>query len=139
MIVLVDDSNDDRDILAAALATADPDVPTLGFDSGAAAIEYLGSNGNAAGATAATARLVLLDLKMPRLDGLQVLRSIRGAPVTAGLPVVMCTSSREPYDIRSCYLAGANGYVCKPVDFARLTEQMRAVIAFWIHTNERWR
>lgn len=138
MIVIVDDNADDRDIIEAALAAADRDVRVLGFDSGEAVLQYLADEHSRGKPQNPRTRLVLLDLKMPRLDGLDVLRRIRAQSRTAGLPVVMCTSSREAHDIESCYRSGANGYLCKPVDFEHLTRQMRAVTEFWIHHNEPW-
>lgn len=138
MIVLVDDNDDDRDIVAAALAAVDPELRTAGFNTGAAALAYLSPGGTAADKRHKETKLVLLDLKMPQMDGLQVLTRIRATPAIAGLPVVMCTSSREPHDVARCYLGGANGYLCKPVDFSALAGQMRAVIDFWLRTNEPW-
>lgn len=77
-------------------------------------------------------RVVLLDLKLPRLSGLDVLRRIKGDPRTRRIPVVVLTSSQEDRDIAACYEAGANSYIVKPVRFEQFVEAMRVVGLFWM-------
>ena len=79
---------------------------------------------------------VLLDMKLPRLSGLDVLRSIRSNPITALIPVVMLTSSSEQSDMVACYQSGANGFVRKPVDFGEFTEKLNRLQAYWLGVNE---
>lgn len=77
-------------------------------------------------------RVVLLDLKLPRLTGLDVLRRVKSDPRTRCIPVVMLTSSQEDRDIAECYEAGANSYIVKPVEFERFVEAMRVVGLYWM-------
>jgi two-component system, response regulator len=81
-------------------------------------------------------RLVLLDLKLPKMNGAEVLRALRGDPRTRNLPVVVLTSSREDRDISECYEIGANSYVVKPVDFAQFSEVVRQLGLYWLSLNE---
>jgi two-component system, response regulator len=80
--------------------------------------------------------LVLLDLKLPKVDGLDVLRTIREDPRTRRLPVVILTSSREERDLVDCYDLGANSYICKPVDFLQFAEAMKQLGLCWLLLNE---
>jgi two-component system response regulator len=77
-------------------------------------------------------KVILLDLKLPRLSGLDVLRRVKADPRTRRIPVVMLTSSQEDRDIAECYEAGANSYIVKPVEFERFVEAMRVVGLFWM-------
>ncbi|GAA5534940.1 response regulator [Deinococcus metallilatus] len=81
--------------------------------------------------------LILLDLKMPHMDGLAVLDAIRSETRTRDLPVVMLSTSDEARDIRDSYAHGASGYVIKPLDFTRFREAMHTITAFWAHLNCR--
>src|SRR2546427_12533151 len=81
-------------------------------------------------------QLVLLDLKLPRVDGLEVLRRLRADPRTHLLPVVILPSSKEERDLVSSYSLGANSYVRKPVDFAEFTEAIRQLGLYWLILNE---
>jgi CheY-like chemotaxis protein len=80
--------------------------------------------------------LVLLDLKMPKVDGLEVLRQMRSDPELQLIPVVILTSSCEQTDVRRCYQFGANAYVVKPVDYPRFRETLQQVGAFWVAMNQ---
>lgn len=80
--------------------------------------------------------LVLLDLRLPRVDGFDVLRGVRADARTRLVPVVVLSASKEEEDIRRCYDLGANGYVRKPLDFRRFVEVFQSVIAFWVSVNE---
>lgn len=80
--------------------------------------------------------LILLDMKLPKMSGLDVLRRVRGQPQTALIPVVMLTSSTEKSDLLACYQSGANGFVRKPVDFAAFTARLNCLQAYWIDVNE---
>ena len=80
--------------------------------------------------------MVLLDIKMPRMDGIEVLKAIRGDPALKMLSVVMLTSSREEQDLKKCYELGVNAYVVKPVDFNDFIEAVKQVGIFWAVINE---
>jgi CheY-like chemotaxis protein len=98
---------------------------------GAEAIEML-----LGAAAAVTPRVVLLDLHLPKVTGIEVLRAIRADPRTASMPVVIVTSSREHSDLKECYQLGVNSYVLKPVDFDQFTAAMEQVGLYWLARNE---
>lgn len=81
-------------------------------------------------------RLILLDLKLPKIDGHELLRRIKGDPRTQRIPVVMFTSSAEPSDIRTSYRLGANSYVVKPMNFEQFADAVRSLGLYWIHHNQ---
>src|SRR5262245_59843211 len=122
-ILLVEDNPDDAELTLRALERhAAVDEVVVAHD-GVEALDYLMARGSHAGRDAlAFPRLILLDLKLPRLDGLELLRRLRAEPRTAVLPIVVLTSSKEDKDIAECYRCGANSYIRKPVDFERFIE-----------------
>lgn len=99
---------------------------------GAEAVEYLFSDGVKPGGIP---KLVLLDLKLPKLDGIEVLRRIKGDPRTQAIPVVMLTSSHEDNDLKACYELGVNSYIVKPVDFQQFTDAVRSLGLYWMLLN----
>ena len=104
---------------------------------GAEALDYLFAIGKYAGRDAsALPAVVLLDLKLPRIDGLEVLRRIRANEGTKSLPVVILTASKEGEDVERGYSLGANAYVRKPVDFAEFAETAKTLGLFWLLINE---
>jgi two-component system, response regulator len=98
---------------------------------GAEALEYLFG----AGATPAP-RLILLDLKLPKVDGLEVLQKVKADPRTQSIPVVVLTSSREDRDVVECYKLGVNSYIVKPVDFVQFAEAVQNLGLYWLLLNE---
>jgi two-component system, response regulator len=98
---------------------------------GAEAVEFLfagpGHNG--------TPKVILLDLKLPKVDGMEVLRRIKADPRTRKIPVVVITSSSEDHDLQECYELGVNSYIVKPVDFQQFTEAVRSLGLYWVLLN----
>jgi two-component system response regulator len=102
------------------------------------ALDYLfGRGAHAARGTGWQPRLIILDMKLVRLHGLDVLKAVRLNPLTATIPVVMHSSSTEKGDIAACYANGANSYVRKATEYDELRRKMRQVYEFWITVNER--
>jgi CheY-like chemotaxis protein len=102
---------------------------------GAEALDYLFGNGAYAGRDINLPRLVLLDIKMPKIDGIDVLRRLRGDERTRYLPVVVMTSSTQDRDIIESYRLGVNSYVVKPVQFGAFAETVGSVGFYWVLTN----
>lgn len=132
-LLLVEDNPDDEALALRALGRGGwRDRVTVKHD-GQEALDYLLRED---GMTAPPA-VVLLDLKLPKLDGLEVLRALRADRRTRSQPVVILTSSREEQDLIASYDLGVNSYVRKPVDFAGFTEAVRQLGAYWLALNER--
>jgi CheY-like chemotaxis protein len=103
---------------------------------GAEALDYLYCRGKFSGRLRGNPAVVLLDLKMPRVDGVEVLRRLKGDPDLKKVPVVVMTSSREDRDLNACYDLNTNAYVVKPVNFSEFVDAVRQVGAFWAVLNE---
>jgi CheY-like chemotaxis protein len=99
-------------------------------------LEYLRSQGRFKGRKPGYPGVILLDLKMPRLDGIEVLKEIKNDPLLKIIPVVMVTSSREETDLVQSYKLGVNAYVVKPVDFNQFIDAIKQLGAFWAVLNE---
>src|ERR1041384_5142601 len=102
---------------------------------GAEALDYIFGSGEGDGGGAAHPRVILLDLKLPLVDGLEVLRRIKGDERTRSIPVVVLTSSGEERDIVESYQLGVNSYIVKPVDFERFAEAVRTLGLYWLLLN----
>lgn len=135
-ILLVDDNLRDVDLTLAALAEHHLANEVVVARDGVEALDYLLRRGAHAGRDDSLPVVVLLDIKMPRLNGLEVLRQIKTDPVLKCLPVVMLTSSKEEPDLAACYELGVNAYVVKPVDFDQFVGAVKQVGAFWAVLNE---
>jgi CheY-like chemotaxis protein len=103
---------------------------------GAEALDYLFRRGAFASRAAGNPAVVLLDLKMPKVDGLQVLKQVKADPALRQVPIVMLTSSREEQDLVESYRLGVNAYVVKPVDFTQFIDVVRQLGMFWAVVNE---
>ena len=136
-ILLVEDNPDDVELTMRALAKSHvANSVDLAVD-GVEALEYLFCTGKFAGRDPCVMpQVILLDLKMPRLDGLEVLRRIRADEKTRLLPVVILTTSSEERDRVESYKLGANSYIRKPVDFAQFAESVRQLGLYWLVLNE---
>jgi len=136
-ILCVEDSEPDVALFRRALSKADLSVPVHFVSDGAEAVDYLSGTGAYSDRSKyAVPTLVLLDLKLPRKSGLEVLEWIRGEPSLEGARVVVLTSSSEPGDIARAYALGADLYLVKPVAFERLKELVRAIGAYWADPAE---
>lgn len=129
-ILLVEDNPDDIALTLDAFQQSFVANHVHVVRDGAAALEYL------FGAGAVTPTVVLLDLKLPKVDGLEVLRRIRTDPTTKLLPVVMLTSSKEQADVAASYDLGANSYIRKPVDFDEFVGAVKQLGLYWLLLNE---
>jgi len=135
-ILLAEDNANDLELTLAALQQHHLANEIVAVRDGAEALDYLYRRGAFAGVVAELPALVLLDLKMPKVDGLEVLRVIKADPALRMIPVVMLTSSREESDLVRSYKLGVNAYVVKPVDFSEFMEAVRQIGAFWAVVNE---
>ena len=136
-ILLVEDNLDDEALTLRALKKNNISNEMIIARDGAEALDYLfGSGGYAGRDTTELPQVVLPDLKLPKIDGLEVLRRIRADARTRRLPVVVLTSSKEEHDIVSSYDLGANSYVRKPVDFTQFAEGIRQLGLYWLVLNE---
>jgi CheY-like chemotaxis protein len=130
LIVLVEDNPDDEALTLRALKKQHLANEIVVVRDGVEALEFLLSPDNQ------LPHLVLLDLKLPRLDGLQVLQRLRSEPRTRLLPVVVLTSSDEDRDVIDGYRLGANSYIRKPVDFNQFSEAVRQLGLYWLVLNQ---
>jgi two-component system, response regulator len=136
-ILLVEDNPTDEKLTVLAFKGCGVTNEIVVVRDGAEALDYLFGTGEHAGRdTRLLPTMVLLDLSLPRLSGLEVLQRIRSDPRTALLPVVMLSSSTEEEDVIRSYSFGANAYVRKPVDFGEFAEAARTLGFFWLLLNE---
>jgi CheY-like chemotaxis protein len=136
-ILLAEDNPNDVELTLAALAEHNLANRVTVAHDGVEALEYLRREGRFGDRQPGPPAVVLLDIKMPRMDGLEVLREIRGDPEFKRLPVVILTSSREEQDILTSYNLGVNAYVVKPVDFQAFIAAVEHLGVFWALINER--
>lgn len=134
-ILLVEDSLRDAEM---ALKALEPHLvnEVLHLRDGAEALDFLYRRGAFMGRPNGNPAVVLLDLKMPRVDGLEVLRRIKDDPELMTIPVVVMTSSREDRDLQAAYQLGVNAYIVKPLKFPEFVDAVRQVGAFWAVLNE---
>jgi CheY-like chemotaxis protein len=135
-ILLAEDSTNDLELTLAALRSHRVANEVDVVRDGAEALDYLYRRGAFSGRSPVPLALVLLDLKMPKVDGLEVLRQIKNDPILRLTPVVMLTSSREEVDLLRSYQLGVNAYVVKPVAFGEFMEAVKQLGAFWAVLNE---
>ena len=135
-ILLVEDSEADIELTLAALAGHRLANEVVVARDGSEALDYLLRQGAFAGRPGGNPAVVLLDLKMPKVDGLQVLARVKSDPALRPVPVVMLTSSREERDLVESYRLGVNAYVVKPVDFGQFVDAIEKVGMFWAVINQ---
>lgn len=136
-ILLVEDNPDDEALTVRALKSSNIMNSVVVARDGLEALDYLHGSGAYAGRDVNDLpQVVLLDLKLPKIDGLEVLKRLRAEPLTELLPVIILTSSKEEQDLINGYKLGANSYVRKPVDFAQFSEAVRQLKLYWLVVNE---
>jgi two-component system response regulator len=136
-ILLIEDNRDDEELTLRALAKSNVANSVVVARDGVEALDYLFGTGMYSGRDPSdTPAVVLLDLKLPKIDGLEVLRRLREVEVTKFVPVVILTSSREEQDVLQGYVRGANSYVRKPVDFAQFVDAVQNLGMYWLLLNE---
>ncbi|HUK57190.1 MAG TPA: response regulator [Nitrospiria bacterium] len=137
IIVLVEDNPNDEALTLRALKKNNIANEVVVARDGAEALDLLLGQGSHAGKDGErVVSVVLLDLKLPKVDGLEVLKKLRGNPKTKLLPIVVLTSSKEEQDMLQSYSRGANSYIRKPVDFAQFIEAVRQLGLYWLVLNE---
>jgi CheY-like chemotaxis protein len=135
-ILMAEDSANDIELALAALSEHRVANQVDVARDGAEALDYLYRRGAYAGRAPGNPAVLLLDLKMPKVDGLEVLRQVKSDPALKTIPVVMLTSSREEGDLLRSYELGVNAYVVKPVEFADFMAAVRQIGGFWAVVNE---
>jgi CheY-like chemotaxis protein len=136
-ILLVEDNPTDRELALRALRKHQLADSIHVVQDGAEALDFLFATGAYANRRKANRpRVVLLDLKLPKVDGLEVLQRLRADPLLRTIPVVMLTSSREERDLVESYRLGVNSFVVKPVDFDQFTETVQRVGGYWLQLNQ---
>jgi len=136
-ILLVEDSPDDQELIRMAIEDGHIANEIVSVNDGAQALDYLFGRGTFAGRDVSdTPLVILLDIKLPKVNGLEVLQQLRANPQTSLIPVVMLTSSNEERDILASYENGVNSYVRKPVDFDQFTEAVKQLKFYWVILNE---
>lgn len=134
-ILLAEDSDADAEMTLRALRSKAVANRVVRVRDGAAALDFLFRRGEFAGRSNGHPKLVLLDLKMPKVDGIEVLRQVRADPATRTIPVVMLTSSAEESDVVGSYHLGVNSYLVKPVNFDAFIEQVAQAGCYWSIIN----
>jgi CheY-like chemotaxis protein len=135
-ILLVEDNPNDVELTLSALGENHLITEVVVLRDGAEALDYLHRRGHFADRPEGLPVAVLLDLKMPKVDGLEVLRQMKSDARLRAIPVIMLTSSREEQDLLTSYQLGVNSYVVKPVGFQQFVEAVRQVGVFWALINE---
>ena len=135
-ILLVEDDPVDEELTLRAFKKANIANPIVVARDGAEALDLLFATGARSGKAPVMPTVVLLDLKLPKIDGLEVLRRVRADERTRLIPVVILTSSKQEQDLIEGYASGANSYVRKPVDFAKFVEAIKQLGLYWLVINE---
>jgi two-component system response regulator len=136
-ILLVEDNSDDEVLTLRALKKNQIVNEVVVVRDGVEALDFLFGTGSYLGRdTAVQPEVVLLDLKLPLIGGLEVLKRVRADERTRSLPIIVLTSSKEQEDVIASYANGANAYMHKPVEFGQFTEAVKTLVTFWLSLNE---
>lgn len=135
-LILAEDNPSDAELVMRMLRKTGIAENILHVDDGAELLDYVFGKGIYAGRNATeNPRLIIMDMKMPRVDGLEALRQIKAQQHTRSIPVVLLTSSQEPDDVQSAYALGVNSYVVKPMDFDDFMKIISSIGMYWLGTN----
>jgi CheY-like chemotaxis protein len=135
-ILLVEDSDNDAELILTALSQNNLANEVVVVRDGEEALDYLYRRGMFRLRMEGNPVVVLLDLKLPKIDGMEVLSQLKSDPLMRVVPIVVLTSSREEPDLRRCYELGVNAYVVKPVDFHEFVDAIKGVGLFWAVINQ---
>ncbi len=137
-ILLVEDTDSDAELTIRALRKRGLENKLVWLNDGAQAIDFIFGEGEYAGRNIEkTPRVILLDLRLPKVNGIEVLRRIKGDERTRRIPVVVVTSSKEDSDLEDCYALGVNSYISKPVEFDEFTKAVGDLGFYWLLVNRR--
>lgn len=136
-ILLVEDNMDDAELTIRSLKKVNLANKLVHLKDGAEALDFLFARGSFSGRNMSDIpKVILLDIKMPKVDGIEVLRQIKAAEATRNIPVVIMTSSREQQDVINSYSLGVNSYVVKPVEFQHFAKAVSELGLYWLLVNE---
>lgn len=136
LVLLADDNSTDAELTTRALEIGGVGRNIIWVQDGQAALDYVFRTGPYAHRAPGNPRLMLLDMHMPKIDGLDVLARIKGSDHTRAIPVVIMSSSDQESDMARSYAAHANSYIVKPVDFKEFTEQVAQLGRYWMNVNK---
>ena len=134
-ILLAEDSETDAEMTIRALQGKNLTNRLVRVKDGAEALDFIFRRGAYSDRPAGLPKLLLLDLKMPKVDGIEVLREVKSAEETKSMPVVVLTSSAEERDIAASYMLGVNSYIVKPVDFVKFVDEVAKAGCYWVLVN----
>ncbi len=136
IVLLVEDNNDDIELTFRAIQRLDVNFDIIVCRDGQEALDFLFASGKYASRNSKELpQLILLDINLPKINGISVLQQIRKSTITSSIPVVMLTTSDEEKDVQKCYENGINSYVCKPVDYTVFCNTLKELGEYWLRTN----
>lgn len=135
-VLLVEDNIDDANLTIRALKKNNLANQLFHVKDGVEALDFIYGQRQYAGRNTVKPKLILLDLKMPKVDGKEVLKKLKSDVLTKDIPIVMLTSSKEDPDIKACYELGANSYIVKPVEFDKFQKTVSELGMYWLITNQ---
>ena len=137
-ILIAEDNESDAELTIRELKKHNMANNLLHVKDGEEALDFFGNTGQFAGKRTVfnLPKLILLDIQMPKVNGIEVLEKIKSDPVTKSIPVVILTSSKENPDIQKCYALGANSYIVKPVNFVKFAEAIQNLSVYWLLLNQ---
>lgn len=135
-ILLIEDSPSDAEMTIRALGKINLDNNLVHLEDGAEAIDFIFAQGAYSESVYKIPKVVILDLNMPKINGIDVLQKIRSDERTKNIPVVVLTSSKEDSDLKTCYEKGVNSYIVKPVEFKEFTQTVSSMGHYWVRLNQ---